>query len=103
MMKRNLSLGLPVPAWIKTDPFLYEVWFSSQDPVAYEVSEIKKELLRISKIHDPREQFVLLMRVEERLDLLALPDTYDQRSSLEVRFRLMSFIQHWYNLRKTSS
>lgn len=103
MMKRNLKLGLPVPNWIAADPFLYEVWFNSQEPVAYEISKIKAELLRISKLNDPREQFILLMRVEERLDLLVLPESYRMRSSIESRFRLMSFIQHWYNVRKTSS
>jgi hypothetical protein len=94
MMKRNLSLGLPVPAWIKGDPFLYEVWFSSQEPVAYEVSQIKAELKRISSLNDPREQFTLLMRVDERIDLLSLPTDYGSRSSTESRFKLMGFIQY---------
>lgn len=94
MAPRNLNLGLPVPKYIEDSPFLYKVWFESQEPVAYEVSQIKNELKRISAIHDPREQFVFLMRVEERLDLLSLPRSFTARSSVLTKFKLMSFVRN---------
>nr|UPW42181.1 MAG: putative RNA dependent RNA polymerase [Sichuan mito-like virus 39] len=103
MMKRNLSLGLPTPDWIRADPFLYEIWFSTQEGVAWEVSEIKLELQRIAKLKDPREAFIMLMKVEERMDLLVIPESYKERSSKETKFNLMSFLTHWYNVRRKAS
>jgi len=103
MAPRNIKIGLPVPQYIEDNPFLYKVWFDSQEPVAYEISLIKTELKRIAQLHDPREQFVYLMRVEERLDLLSLPPSFVARSSIQTKFRLMSFIRQWYDSRKAAS
>lgn len=50
------------------------------------MSEIKKEMLRIAQLTDPREAFMALLKVEESIDLLVLPKDREQRTSVQQKF-----------------
>jgi len=84
MLERNVKLGFAkaAPDWM----FLANKVWDSQKNVSYEVSQITAEMKRISSIRDPREAFMALLKVEERIDLMELPKDLEQRASIEARF-----------------
>lgn len=101
MLKRNVSLGFAKaqPDWM----FLADKVWDSQKNVSYEVSQITAELKRISTLGDPREQFMALLEVEGRIDLLELPRDLEMRSSVEQRFSWPSLVNNWYIARNSAT